>query len=75
MIINNLKEKFECNKMVKFKLFSLEYIIEIEGNKVCVYPILYPTRKKEYFSLEDALNNYTIYNDNIIENSNFIILI
>ena len=75
MVIEKLKETFNNNNEVKFKLFNLEYIIEKDNDRVCVYPILYPTRKKIYFSLEDALNHFTIYNENIIENSDFIVLI
>ena len=38
MKYEDLKKKFEINKKVKFKLYSLEYIIEMIDNNVVIYP-------------------------------------
>lgn len=75
MVLNELKERYEKNNEVKFKLFSLEYIIQKNDNGVEVYPLLYSNRKNLYSSLEDALNYYTIYNESIIENIDRVILL
>ena len=37
MVINELKERYEKNNEVKFKLFSLEYIIQKVDDKVVIY--------------------------------------
>lgn len=75
MVLNELKERYEKNNEVKFKLFSLEYIIQKVDNNVLVYPILYSNRKSTYSSLEEALNYYTVYNESIIENIDRLILL
>ena len=53
----------------------MEYIIQKADNKVIVYPLLYPSRKSIYSTLNEALNYYTIYNESIIENIDRIILL
>ena len=74
MVVKELKEIFERDREVRFKLYSLEYIIKERDNKVAVYPILYETKKNFYNSLEDALNNYTVYNESIIDNIDRLII-
>lgn len=75
MVLNELKERYEKNNEVKFKLFSLEYIIQKADDKVVIYPLLYSNRKNVYSSLEETLNYYTIYNESIIENIDRVILL
>lgn len=75
MVVNELKELFDKQHEVKFKLYSLEYVIKEIDNKIAVYPILYESKKSFFNSLEEALNNYTVYNESIIENLNRIIII
>ena len=40
-----------------------------------MHPILYENRKSFFNSFEEALGNYTIYNENIIENIDKVIII
>lgn len=68
MFLNELKERYEKNNEVRFKMFNLEYIIQKIDNNVIVYPLLYSSRKSIYSNLDDALNYYTIYNESIIDN-------
>ena len=75
MILNELKEQYEKNNEVKFKLFSLEYIIQKVDNSVLVYPILYSDKKSTYSNLDEALNYYTVYNESIMENIDRVILL
>lgn len=75
MVVKELKELFERNREVRFKLYSLEYVIKEKDNKITVYPILYETKKSFYNSFEDALNNYTVYNESIIDNIDRLILL
>ena len=75
MVVKELKELFEREHEVRFKLYSLEYVIKEMDNKIAVYPILYETKKNFYNSFEDALNNYTVYNESVIDNIDRIIII
>ena len=75
MVVKELKELFERNREVRFKLYSLEYAIKEMDNKITVYPILYETKKSFYNSFEDALNNYTVYNESVIDNIDRVILL
>lgn len=68
MFLNELKERYEKNNEVRFKMFNLEYIIQKIDNNVIVYPLLYSSRKSVYSNLDDALNYYTIYNESIMDN-------
>lgn len=75
MVVKELKELFEREHEVKFKLYSLKYVIKEMDNKIAVYPILYETKKSLFNSFEDALNNYTVYNESIIDNIDRLIII
>lgn len=72
MRYEELEKVFKNNKRIKFRLFSLEYIID---NKVVIYPEMYPQRKQEYFSFDAIMNYYHIYNEPLIENIDRIILV
>lgn len=75
MSYETFKEKFEVNKKIKFKLYSLEYLIKKIDNYVQIYAIDYPTRKSKYNSLEELINNFTVYNEPLITSLNKIKLI
>lgn len=62
MDFETIKQKYLETKSLKFKLYSLEYIIEDINNKVNVYAILYPNRKLSYNSIEEAFNHFEVYN-------------
>lgn len=72
MNIKAIIDKYNEMGRVQFKLFSLEYIIMKENDKVVIYPMIYDKRKMYYSSIEEALNNFTIYNEPIIENEDRI---
>ena len=74
MSINELKEIFNSNSIVKFKLYSLEYIIERENDRVAIYPVLYSNRKEYYNSIEEALIKFTVYNESIMDNLDRVII-
>ena len=67
MTLDYFNNEFEKNNIVKFKLYSLEYIIEKSDNYIQVYAIDYPTRKSKYNSFKEAMNNYKVYNESLIE--------
>ena len=60
-IIQIFNEKHE----VHFKIMSLEYTISNDNDEVVVYADLYDNRKLKYKNIEDAINNFTIYNEPI----------
>lgn len=66
MNYESIKDEFETNNQLKFKLYSLEYLIEKVDNYVQIYAIDYPTRKNKYNSFEELINNYTVYNEPLI---------
>lgn len=71
----DFKNKFITNNKIKFKLYSLEYIVEQKDNYVEIYAINYEKRKQQYKSLDDLVNNYTVYNEPIISQFNRVIVI
>lgn len=75
MVLNELKERYEMNNKAKFKLFSLEYVIQKIDNNVVAYPLLYSNRKSTYSTLDEALNYYTVYNESILNNIDSVILL
>lgn len=68
MRYEDLKKKFEINKKLKFKLYSLEYIIEQVDDKVVIYPEIYYQRKESFFSFDSVMNHYTVYNEPLLQN-------
>lgn len=66
MNYESMRNEFDSNNRIRFKLYSLEYLIERVDNYVQIYAIDYPTRKSKYSSLEELMNNFTIYNEPLI---------
>lgn len=66
MSYESIKNEFESNSKIKFKLYSLEYLIEKVDNYIQIYAIDYPTRKSKYNSFEELMNNFTVYNEPLI---------
>lgn len=75
MVYEDFKNKFITNNKIKFKLYSLEYVIEQKEGYVEIYAIYYENRKQQYKSLEDLINNYTVYNEPIINQFNRVLII
>ncbi len=64
---NLIENILSNNKMIRLKIYTLEYKIEF-NDKYIIYPILYQNRKYSYNSLKELFENYTIYNEPIIQN-------
>lgn len=75
MQYEDLNDEFERNNRVKFKLYSLEYLIEKQDNYIQAYAVDYPTRKNRYTSFKEAMNNYKVYNESLNEQLNRIVII
>lgn len=74
MNVNRIKELFVANKEVHFKLFSLDYTIkQIDNNVVIIYADIYSGRPSRYNTIDELLNNFTVYNETLINNGNRII--
>ena len=67
MVYETIKQKYSETKSIKFKLYSLEYIIEEINDKVIIYAILYSNRKLSYNSLDEAFSNFELYNVSLLE--------
>lgn len=63
-----LENIFNTSNEIKFKLYSLEYIIRKIDTGVEVFAILYQNRKQTYSSFSDAMNSFTVYNESLIDN-------
>ena len=72
MDYNNLKQLFETNQKLHLKLYSLEYNIEVVDNKVVIFAIYYEKNKKYFNSFDELMNNYTVYNEALINQLNRI---
>ena len=72
---NDLQTIFDTNNKIRFKLYSLEYLIEKVDNHVQAYAIDYPTRKSQFSSFKEAMNNFKVYNDPLINQMERINLI
>ena len=61
---------------VKFQLYTLNYVIELIDNLYIIYPEEYGIKNaKKYASLEDIINLYYVYNENILNNLNEVTII
>ena len=66
MNYESMRNEFDSSNRIRFKLYSLEYLIERVDNYIQIYAIDYPTRKSKYNSLEELVNNFTVYNEPLI---------
>ena len=74
MNCNQLYELFSNNKVIHFKLYSLEYNIEEENNKVVIYANYYEKNRRYFNSFEELMNNFNIYNKPLINQIDRIII-
>lgn len=67
MNIEKIKNILAKDNRVTFKLYSLEYAIEVVDNQVRIYSLVYPDNVKFYSTLDDLLNNFRVYNETLFE--------
>lgn len=72
MNVDKLKNILSQNHKVKFKLYSLDYIIESNGDSVILYSPTYPNDIRKYNNIDQLLNSFTVYNETLIEVDNKI---
>ena len=75
MSLNDLQTIFDSNNKIRFKLYSLEYVIEKIDNHVQVYAVDYSTRKSQFNSFKEAMNYFKVYNEPLTDQVERISLI
>ena len=61
MSYETLNTEFETKKSIKFKLYSMEYVVEQKENYVEIYAIYYEKRKSKYNSFKELFENFFYY--------------
>ena len=74
MDYNQLYELFSNNKVIHFKLYSLEYVISIIDNHVQIYSPTYLNDIRTYNNINELLNNFRVYNETLLESENRIVV-
>ena len=67
MNIEKLKSILAKNNKVTFRLYSLDYVIEIVDNHVQIYSPTYLNDVRKYDNLEELINNFRVYNETLLE--------
>ena len=75
MNFKELQEIFNNDNIIRFKLYSLEYVIESRNDEVVAYAIDYSGRKESFNSFKEALNNFKIYTEPLMNQIDKIELI
>lgn len=75
MSFKELQEIFESDNIIKFKLYSMNYIIERKNDCIEAYAEDYSGRKEKYNSFKEAMNNFKIYTEPLINQLDSIELI
>jgi len=74
MNIEKLKSVLAKNNKVTFKLYSLEYVIELVDNHVQIYSPTYLNDIRTYNNINELLNNFRVYNETLLESENRIVV-
>ena len=75
MNIEKIKTLIQEKKEVKFKLYSLEYIIRINDNMFEIFSPTYSNDIRKYNSIDDLLTDFSVYNTNLIDSQDRIIIL
>lgn len=74
MNIEKLKSVLAKSNKVMFKLYSLEYVIELVDNHVQIYSPTYLNDIRKYNNINELLNNFRVYNETLLESENRIVV-
>jgi hypothetical protein len=74
MNIEKLKDKLAKSNKVLFKLYSLEYVIELVDNHVQIYSPTYLNDIRKYNNINELLNNFRVYNETLLESEKRIVV-
>ena len=70
-----MNDILNANNKIKFKLYSLEYLIVKDDSVISIYVSDYDKNIKTYNSFEELMNNYLVYREPLIEQLDRIILL
>ena len=74
MNVEKLKDKLAKSNKVIFKLYSLEYVIELVDNYVQIYSPTYLNDIRKYNNINELLNNFRVYNETLLESDGRIVI-
>ena len=74
MNVEKLKDKLAKSNKVMFKLYSLEYVIELVDNRVQIYSPTYLNDIRKYNNINELLNNFRVYNETLLESDGRIVI-
>lgn len=74
MNVEKLKSVLAKNNKVTFKLYSLEYVIELVDNHVQIYSSTYLNDIRKYNNINELLNNFRVYNETLLESDGRIVI-
>lgn len=72
MNIEEIKRIYNEKNKVSFKIFGLDYTIEKINSSVIIYANMYEKKYKIYPNIDDLLNYYFIYGEELITYNNKI---
>lgn len=72
MSYEKLESIYSERGLLKFKLYSLTYVIEKTINGPVIYVETQEARKSLYSTFEQLMNSYTVYNESLVESLNKI---
>ena len=75
MKYESMNDILNANNKIKFKLYSLEYLIVKDDSVISIYVSDYDKNIKTYNSFEELMNNYLVYREPLIEQLDRIILL
>lgn len=75
MNIKKLKNILDEKGIVKFKIYSLHYVIKNENDTIVIYPLNNENRKSNYKNIDLLLKKYMIFDENLKDNDKEIIII
>lgn len=68
MSYETIEKSFNEIGNLKFKLYSLIYIVEKDVNGIMIYAESMSNSKKHYLSFEQMMSNFMVYNEPLIDN-------
>ena len=74
MNVEKLKDKLAKSNKVMFKLYSLEYVIELVDNHFQIYSSTYLNDIRKYNNINELLNNFRVYNETLLESDGRIVI-
>lgn len=72
MSYENLERIYNEKGILKFKLYSLTYIVDKTANGPVIYVETLPARKVSFSTFEDLIQSFTVYNEILLDNLNRI---